>query len=102
MNRNGLISFLSSIFVLAVGLLIGLVILLVSNPSQAFGAFGMILSFGVRSMRNIGNVLFDATPYILTGLSVAFAFKTGLFNIGATGQFTVGAFVAIVKAFQNE
>jgi simple sugar transport system permease protein len=37
-----------------------------------------------------------ATPLILVGLSVGFSFKTGLFNIGVIGQFTVGAYVAIV------
>ena len=36
-----------------------------------------------------------ATPIILTGLSVGFAFKTGLFNIGTPGQFIVGAFAAV-------
>ena len=36
---------------------------------------------------NLGNMLFRATPLILTGLSVAVAFKTGLFNIGAPGQY---------------
>jgi general nucleoside transport system permease protein len=37
---------------------------------------------------------FEATPLILTGLSVAIAFRTGLFNIGAAGQFVGGAIVA--------
>ena len=40
----------------------------------------------------------DAAPLIMTGLSVAFAFMTGLFNIGAAGQFTVGVFGALVFA----
>ena len=40
----------------------------------------------------------DAAPLIMTGLSVAFAFKTGLFNIGAAGQYTLGAFGALVSA----
>jgi simple sugar transport system permease protein len=95
MNRNGIMSFLSSILVLIVGLLIGLVILLVSDPGNAFRAFWIMLTHGFGSMRVFGNVLLHATPIILTGLSVAFAYKTGLFNIGATGQFTLGAFVAV-------
>ncbi len=40
-------------------------------------------------------MLYLATPIIMTGLSVGFAFKTGLFNIGASGQFTAGAFAAV-------
>ena len=40
----------------------------------------------------------QAAPLIMTGLSVAFAFKTGLFNIGAAGQYTVGVFGALYFA----
>lgn len=47
------------------------------------------LTFGFSPV-NIGNMLFRATPIILTGLSVAVAFKTGLFNIGASGQYLMG------------
>ncbi|MCL2571426.1 MAG: ABC transporter permease [Defluviitaleaceae bacterium] len=96
MNRDGLLSFLSSVLVIIIGLLIGFIVLLATNAQQAWPAFQTILTFGMRSMRNIGDVLLHATPIILTGLSVAFAFKTGLFNIGASGQFMFGGFVAIV------
>lgn len=47
----------------------------------------------------LGQVLFKATPLILTGLSVAFAFRAGLFNIGAEGQMTVGAFASAWAGF---
>ena len=47
------------------------------------------LSFGFNPV-NMGNMLFRATPLIMTGLSVAVAFKTGLFNIGAPGQYLMG------------
>ena len=48
----------------------------------------------------IGQVLFKATPLILTGLSVAVAFKVGLFNIGAEGQLVAGSFAtALVGAY---
>ncbi len=40
----------------------------------------------------IGQVLFKATPLVFTGLSVALAFHAGLFNVGAEGQLTLGAF----------
>jgi len=100
MNKKGLMNFLSSVLVLIIGLLIGLIILLISNPNQAMGAFVRILTFGASSMRNVGDVLLSATPYIFTGLSVAFAYRTGLFNIGATGQFTVGSFSALYVAIE--
>ena len=44
---------------------------------------------------NVGNMLFRATPLILTGLSVAVAFKTGLFNIGAPGQYLMGTMATL-------
>ncbi len=47
----------------------------------------------------IGQVLFKATPLIFTGLSVAFAFKGGLFNIGAEGQLNIGALCTAWVAF---
>lgn len=43
-------------------------------------------------------MLFRATPLILTGLSVAVAFKTGLFNIGAPGQYLMGTMVTLMLA----
>ncbi|MCL2420586.1 MAG: ABC transporter permease [Defluviitaleaceae bacterium] len=95
MKRSGMLSLLSSILVIIAGLLIGLIILLISNAEQALPAFTTLLTFGASSMRNIGDVLLFATPIMLTGLSVTFAFKTGLFNIGASGQFAFGGLVAI-------
>ncbi|MCL2164046.1 MAG: ABC transporter permease [Oscillospiraceae bacterium] len=95
-SSEGALNFLSSVMAIAVGLLIGLVILLVSNASQALGAFGMILTSGIRSGREMGQVLYFATPVIMTGLSVGFANKTGLFNIGASGQFICGAYASIL------
>ena len=46
----------------------------------------------------MGDMLFRATPLIMTGLSVALAYKTGLFNIGAPGQYLMGTMAAIVVA----
>ncbi len=89
----------ASLIAIAIGLVFGLIILLISNPSQAFQGLGVIIAGGLNGgMKGIGNVLYYATPLILTGLSVGFAFKTGLFNIGASGQLIVGGFVAIFVA----
>jgi len=91
-----LVNVFSSIAAILVGLLIGFVILLLSNASHALGGFWSILSSGFSSMRNLGQVLYFATPVIMTGLSVGFSSKTGLFNIGASGQFIVGAYAAVL------
>lgn len=55
------------------------------------------LTWGYNSV-NIGNMLFRATPLIMTGLSVAVAFKTGLFNIGAPGQYLMGTMTSLAIA----
>jgi simple sugar transport system permease protein len=60
------------------------------------GGFNAILTGGLSDLKNLGQVLYFATPIIMTGLSVGFANRTGLFNIGATGQFTAGAYAAIL------
>ena len=87
---------LSSVTAILVGLLVGFIILLVSNASQALWGFESILLGGFSSMMDMGQVLYFATPIIMTGLSVGFAAKTGLFNIGAAGQFIVGAYAAVL------
>ncbi|MFV0516901.1 MAG: ABC transporter permease [Aminipila sp.] len=93
---NGFNNAMSSIFAIIIGLLFGFIILLISNPSQAFDGLIIILKGGFSTGgKGLGQVLYFATPLILTGLSVGFAFKTGLFNIGAAGQFIMGAFAAI-------
>lgn len=93
---NGFNNALSSVFAILAGLLFGLVILLISNPDQALDGFVIILKGGFSTgAKGMGQVFYFATPLILTGLSVGFAFKTGLFNIGAAGQFIMGAFAAI-------
>lgn len=92
---SGVSSFLASVMAILLGLIVGLVILLVSNPAQTGNGFKAIVFGGVSNMKNLGQVLYYATPLIMTGLSVGFASKTGLFNIGASGQFIVGAFAAV-------
>lgn len=86
----------ASIIAICFGLIFGFLILLISNPSQAFEGFIIIMKGGFSTgAKGMGQVFYFATPLILTGLSVGFAFKTGLFNIGAAGQFVMGAFAAV-------
>jgi ABC-type uncharacterized transport system permease subunit len=94
--RNGaLSSIVSSLLAILLGLLVGLIVLLIADAENALPGFAAIVTGGLSSMKNLGQVLYYATPIIMTGLSVGFAFKTGLFNIGASGQYMAGAFVAV-------
>ncbi|MCL2269742.1 MAG: ABC transporter permease [Treponema sp.] len=93
---NSMINVFSSVAAILVGLFAGFFILLISNAPQAAKGFGAILTGGFSSMRDLGQVLYFATPIIMTGLSVGFSSRTGLFNIGAAGQFIVGAYAAVL------
>ncbi len=86
----------SSVLAIVFGLLFGLVLMFIVNPVEAFPAFFTVITGPFQDgTRSIGNMFYRSVPIILTGLSVAFAFRTGLFNIGATGQLTVGALTAV-------
>jgi len=85
----------SSITAIFVGLIAGFIILLATNARQAVYGFETILIGGFLNLNNLGQVFYFATPVIMTGLSVGFSAKTGLFNIGASGQFIIGAFAAV-------
>lgn len=96
----GKINILASLISIGVGLIVGLVLLYVLDAKAAGGAFVSLVTTGFRSSDKFAKVLYQAAPLIMTGLSVGFAFKTGLFNIGATGQYTVGAAAALIGAIQ--
>ena len=91
---------LASLISIGVGLIVGLILIYALNAKAAGGAFISLITTGFRSSDKFAKVLYQAAPLIMTGLSVGFAFKTGLFNIGATGQYTVGAAAALIGAIQ--
>lgn len=91
--RIAMVSIISILFGLIAG---GILMLFIGgNPIEGYayltqGALGNIERFG--------NTLATATPLIFTGLSVAFAFRTGLFNIGGAGQMLIGGLFATAVA----
>lgn len=96
---GALLSVVASLICIIIGLLVGLIILYGINSENALDGFGRIIKGGFYLMpKGVGTVLGQAASLIMTGLSVAFAFKTGLFNIGAAGQYTVGALGALYFA----
>ena len=108
-STNGFKSVVSALISILIGMAVGSLIVVIVGLTKDgistkgiwdgirlifFGIFstgrdGANLAFGFEPV-NMGNMLFRATPIIMTGLSVAIAFKTGLFNIGAAGQYLMG------------
>ena len=64
-----------------------------------FEVYEIMLEFSFGRVDSIGAILFNATPLIFSGLSVAVGFRLGLFNIGAEGQYFMGALCAAVVGF---
>ena len=96
--RNGAVqSLIASVICIIIGLLIGYVVLLIINPAGAAGAIVAILKnfmyypSAIKATQYFGSTLVKACPLLLCSLSVLFAYKVGLFNIGAAGQYVAGA-----------
>lgn len=96
---------ITSLICCLIGLFFGFLLLLAINPEHAFsdGIVTVIKSFfGWASekyqIKYLGYVLSKSAPLFITGASILFAYKAGLFNIGASGQYTVGAVIALMLA----
>ena len=104
LSHNGLqgsvTSVMAALLCILIGLAVGFLVLLAINPAHAWAdGFVRILKGGFHDAPyGVGKELANAAPLIMTGLSVGFAFKTGLFNIGAAGQYTLGAYGALYCA----
>lgn len=85
---------LKSVLAIILGLIAGAILMGVMSFNP-FEGYEFLFKGGLMNMERIGNTIATATPLILTGLSVAFAFKTGLFNIGTPGQMLAGGFTAV-------
>lgn len=95
-TKDVLLSVVASLVCIVIGLLVGFIILYCINAENAVDGFTRIIKGGFYlKPKGIGSEIAQSAPLIMTGLSVAFAFKTGLFNIGAAGQYTVGVFGAL-------
>lgn len=87
--ENRWFNLLVPVIAVVLGLIVGGIVMLAGgyNPFHAYSA---LLSGVIGGPYYIGETIRELTPLILTGLAVAFAFRTGLFNIGVEGQFLVG------------
>lgn len=88
-------NFLYTIIAIIIGFLIGAIFLVIAGVSP-MDAYAKIIDSVISKPKNIMTTLAYASPVMLTGLSVAFSFRTGVFNIGAEGQFVVGTLAATI------
>ncbi len=111
MQKDGFRSVISSILCIVAGLLVGFIVMVIlsffnENLSVGDAFYGLTIllggPFSSGSARyivtNLGDMTFYAAPLIMTGVSVAIAYKTGLFNIGAAGQFLMGTMTSLLVA----
>lgn len=103
-TNHNFASILASLASIVVGLILGVILLTITSfaPDTDLGEGIKILFLGPFAqtswLQALGNRIFYAVPLIFTGLSVGIAYKTGLFNIGAPGQFLVGTRVSLLVA----
>ena len=104
-RKPGFQTLLASILCAILGILLGYVILLLMNPAHAGeGMFAILRNFfkfagnQKKLMNAMGSVLVKSVPVILCAEAILFAYKTGLFNIGCAGQYTVGIIASLYTA----
>ena len=106
LKNNGVQSLLASLLCIVLGLLIGYIVLLFINPTGAGEAIMTVIKNFLTynradtQMKYFGNTLVKTAPLLMCALSILFAYKVGLFNIGASGQYTAGACAALYAALQ--
>ena len=101
LRYDGVQTLLASLLCILGGLLIGFIVLLIIEPSGAWEAITSVLKSYFRyssakmQLKYLGQVLTRTAPLLMCALSVLFAYKVGMFNIGAAGQYVAGACAAL-------
>ncbi|MBE7002689.1 MAG: ABC transporter permease [Ruminococcaceae bacterium] len=106
LKSNAVQSMLASLLCIVLGLLLGYIVLLFINPSGAGEAIMAVVknfwnySRANLQVKNFGNTLVKTAPLLMCALSVLFAYKVGLFNIGTAGQYVVGSCACLYAALR--
>lgn len=104
LKNNGVQSVIASLLCIVLGMLMGYVVLLFINPAGASEAILAVMknfmnySKSTLQLKNLGNTLAKTAPLLMCALSVLFAYKVGLFNIGAAGQYVIGTCACLYAA----
>ena len=104
LKNNGVQSLLASLACIVLGLFLGYVVLLLINPAGAGEAILTVIknfltyNRPASQMKYLGNTLVKTAPLLMCSLSILFAYKVGLFNIGAAGQYCFGVALCLYAA----
>ena len=104
LKNGGVQSLIASLACIVLGMLIGYIVLLFIEPSGAGEAIMTVIknfftySKPETQMKYLGNTLVKTAPLLMCSLSILFAYKVGLFNIGAAGQYCAGVGLALYAA----
>ena len=104
LKNSAVQSLLASLICIVLGLLIGYLVLLIINPAGAWDSIVEVMKNFMhsprpeRQMRSLGTTLVRTAPLLMCALSVLFAYKVGLFNIGAAGQYVAGVCASLYAA----
>lgn len=104
LKNPGFQAFAASIICIILGLLIGYIVLLFINPEGAAESIlNVIKNFFTwkrpnQQLKQFGNTLSKTMPLLMCSLSILFAYKVGLFNIGTAGQYVAGACASLYAA----
>ena len=103
LRKDGIQTLIASLVCILGGLIVGYIVLLIIEPSGAFEAIIAVMkSFlrypGALKMKYFGQTLVRTVPLLMCALSVLFAYKVGMFNIGVAGQYVAGACGALYAA----
>jgi len=89
------------VFAVVLAMVAGIIVIMITSPgsfgdrlTEAISAYQALFMGSFGSLQSLSYTLVNVTPLIFAGLSVAIAFRAGLFNIGAEGQLAVGAITA--------
>ena len=104
LKNSGVQSLLAALMCIILGVALGYIVLLLINPAGAGEAIVTVLknfltySKPATQMKYLGNTLVKTAPLLMCSLAILFAYKVGLFNIGAAGQYCAGVGVALYAA----
>ena len=103
LKNDGVQSLISSLACILGGLLVGYIVLLLINPAGATDAILAIVKSSTNypemlQAKYFGQILVRTAPLLMCALSVLFAYKVGIFNIGVAGQYVAGACLGLYGA----